>query len=86
MNDRKHTPEESSAELAPPTASLSCFLCEQDENGGGRGARLEGPGVGEVTMAPNRAVAALLGNFNFRRQCIEGLKRISIVLWQDGLT
>lgn len=65
-----------------PRMSRTCSLCQQDGVGDG-GLPLEV--LREGGLAPNRAVAALLGNFYFKRQCLDTLKQIGLVLWQEGL-
>ncbi|CAM9323337.1 unnamed protein product [Sphacelaria rigidula] len=61
----------------------SCCLCENE--GDGAEGQLRSGALSQWTMAPNRAVAALVGKFTFRRQCLEVLSRIGQALWEGAV-
>lgn len=61
----------------------ACCLCRKEWNGKGGESRPEASREGTM-MAPNRAVAAMVGKFMFRRHCLEALKLIGQALWKEG--
>lgn len=68
-------PDGDEAKSSTPQTTPVCRLCDKDAR--------EGAGAGGV--APNRAVATLLGKFTFRRQLLETIRNTSVVSWQEGL-
>lgn len=57
----------------------ACHVCVNQPNGGGVADKNVCVG-----MAPNRALAALVTKFAFRRQLLESLKEMSNALWREG--